>query len=98
MARGDLELSFVTKITSPKNLLKALAGAIFGVALALLGMSRPTMRAEPLAAHLLALAWAAHAIVLQRTGAATACHSGASRSNERLCAVEELAADPIQLD
>ena len=32
MARGDLELSFVTKITSPKNLLKALAGAIFGVA------------------------------------------------------------------
>ena len=70
MARGELELSFVTKITSPKNLLKALAGAIFGVALALLGMSRPTMRAEPLAAHLLALAWAAHAIVLQRTGAA----------------------------
>ena len=30
MARGDLELSFVTKITSPKNLLKALAVVIFG--------------------------------------------------------------------
>ena len=60
----------MTKITSPKNLLKALAGAIFGVAIALLGMSRPTMLSEPLAAHLLALAWAAHAIVLQRTGAA----------------------------
>ena len=30
MERGDLELSFVTKITSPKNLLKALAVVIFG--------------------------------------------------------------------
>ena len=28
--RGDLELSFVTKITSPKNLLKALAVVSFG--------------------------------------------------------------------
>ena len=40
MARGDLELSFVTKITSPKNLLKALAVVIFGFALPLLGASR----------------------------------------------------------
>ena len=38
MARGDLELSFVTKITSPKNLLKALAVVIF-LSLPLLGAS-----------------------------------------------------------
>ena len=38
MTRGDLELSFVTKI-SPKNLLKALAVVIFGFALPLLGAS-----------------------------------------------------------
>ena len=40
MARGDLELSFVTKITSPKNLLKALAVVVFGFLLPLLGASR----------------------------------------------------------
>ena len=39
MARGDLELSFVTKITSPRNLLKALAVVIFGFLLPLLGAS-----------------------------------------------------------